>query len=214
MSDQWKRIGGMVLTAGAPILGKIVGELIPFPGGGMLAEWGINKLAEAFGVSPVEAATNPTVLANAIQNTPAEERERKLRAIEVEAAEKWDAIEKIGVAQAEQGTKVAEAIGTTQREEIAKGVSWWHWRHLGGYVIIMFSLVILGGMTKIMWAGGDVAALSALINAVTPIFLALCALNGYVAADSTALKVAAITGQAQPGVVATVVETVKKKVPR
>jgi hypothetical protein len=205
----WKTIGAQLIAANAPTLGRIVGEFIPFPGGGMLAEWGIRTLAEALGVHPDNAT--PEAIGNAVQNTPQAELARKLAAPESQAAARWAAVADIARAHAEQGAESAKAIGRTQREEIARGVSWWHWRHLGGYVVVAFGAVVLGGCAKIMLLGGDVAALSALVTAITPIFLALCALNGYVAADTTALKVAAITGQPAPTAVGAVIDTVKRK---
>jgi hypothetical protein len=208
MAD-WKHIGGQVVAAGAPVLGRIIGEFIPFPGGGMLAEWGIRKLAETLGV-PAENAT-PDAIGNAIQNTPPEVLQQKLAAAESEAQSRWTAVADIAKAHAEQNAESAKAIGLTQREEIARGVSWWHWRHLGGYVVVAFGAVVLAGCAKIMFLGGDVAALAALVTAITPIFLALCALNGYVAADSTALKVAAITGQPAPSAVGAAIDAAKRR---
>ena len=208
MSD-WKKIGGQVIAAGAPILGKIIGEFIPLPGGGMLAEWGIRKLVEALGLSAEDAT--PAVIANTMQNMPAGELQQKLASVESEAAARWHAVAEVAKAHAEQNTETAKAIGLTQREEIARGVAWWHWRHLGGYVVVAFGMTMLAGSAKIMLLGGDIAALSALITAITPIFLALCALNGHVAADSTALKVAAITGQPAHSTAGAIIEAVKPK---
>jgi hypothetical protein len=208
MAD-WKQIGAQLVAANAPALGRIVGEFIPFPGGGMLAEWGIRKLAEALGVAPEDAT--PDAVGNAMQNMAPDALAQKLAPAESEAAARWHAIADIAKAHAEQNTETAKAIGATQREEIARGVSWWHWRHLGGYVVVAFGLVVLAGCAKIMVLGGDVAALAALVTAITPIFLALCALNGYVAADTTALKVAAITGQPAPSAVGAAIEAAKRR---
>jgi hypothetical protein len=208
MAD-WKQIGGQVVAAGAPILGRIIGEFIPFPGGGTLAEWGIRKLAEALGIKPEDAT--PDSLGNAIQNTPSDVLQGKLAAAESEAKARWDAIAEIAKAHAEQNTASAQAINQTIREDNARGPSWWHWRHLIGYVTMAQGAVFVAGSAKIMFLGGDIAALAALVTAITPIFLGLAALNGYVAADTTALKVAAITGQPAPTAVTAVVDAVKAK---
>jgi hypothetical protein len=208
MAD-WKQIGGQAIAAGAPILGKIIGEFIPFPGGGMLAEWGIKKIAEALGVPEAEAT--PDRLANAAQNLPAGELERRLAPIEAEADEKWKAYARAAEAVADVQKANVTAIGETQRAEAAQGVRWWHWRHLIGYVTMAQGAVFVVGSAKIMFLGGDIAALAALVTAITPIFLGLAALNGYVAADTTALRVAAITGQPQQGVVASAIDAVKPK---
>jgi hypothetical protein len=208
MAD-WKQVGGQVVAAGAPILGRIIGEFIPIPGGGILAEWGIRKLAEAVGV-PSDAAT-PANLSNAIQNTPPEVLKTRLETAEKEAASRYEALTAMHKATAEQNTAMGQAINETQRAELAAGVSWWHWRHLTGYVVAGSGFLFMAGGAKILMFGGDIAALTALITAVTPIFLALCALNGYVAADTTALRIAAITGQPAPTATAAVIEAVKPK---
>jgi hypothetical protein len=203
----WKQVGGQAIAAGAPILGRIIGEFIPFPGGGFLAEWGIKKIAEVLGVPSVDAT--PETISNAIQNTPPDVLAQKFEAIEKEAVSRWDALAKIGVAHAQQNTETAKAINETIREETAQGPSWWHWRHLVGYVVVGNGVMFMIGSAKLMMFGGDIAGLATLVTAITPIFLALCALNGYVAADTTALKVAAITGEAAPTVVGKVIEAVK-----
>src|SRR5262245_450949 len=113
MSD-WKAIGGQVVAAGAPILGKIIGEFIPFPGGGMLAEWGIRKLVEALGLS---TDATPAVIANTIQNTPPDVLQAKLAAAEKEADAKWEAYARAAEAVAEVQKTSAAAINETQRTE-------------------------------------------------------------------------------------------------
>lgn len=209
MAD-WKTVGGQIASVGAPILGKIIGELIPIPGGGMLAEWGIRKLAEALGIPPIEA-TKPEVVATAIQNTPPDVLKAKLEAAEREAEDRYAALVKIHEATVEQNKESVKVIGQTQREEIARGVSPWHWRHQIGYCTLAFGWVTLAVFASAaFWRGVDVAALTALIGAVMPIFLTLAALNGYVAADTTALKIAAVTGQPTPTGIAAVVGTAKK----
>ncbi len=206
MAD-WKTVGGKVVAAGAPILGRIIGEFIPIPGGGLLAEWGIRKLAEAIGVA-AEAAT-PDTLGNAIQNSRLT-CSQKLETAEREAESRYGALVAMHKATAEQNTAIGQAIDETQRAELAVGVSFWHWRHRSATARSPSA----GSRARVRL--GDVRGrhlvpgAAALINAVMPVILILAALNGYVAADTTALKIAAVTGQParRP---AAVIEAVKPK---
>lgn len=207
MSD-WKTVAGQLAGVGAPILGRIIGEFIPIPGGGMLAEWGIRKLTEALGI-PVDSS--PASVANSIQNTPPDVLKTRLETAEREAEDRYQALTSMHKATAEQNTASATAINETVRAEVAAGVQWWHWRHLCGYLVFGGGVMLMMGGAKILMFGGDLAALSALITALTPIYLALCALNGYVAADTTALRMAAITGQPTPTGTAAVIEAVKPR---
>jgi len=91
------------------------------------------------------------------------------------------------------------------------GVSWWHWRHLNGYLVLWFGLVTSLGMPAVMFGLMTAGELTALIGAITPVFVALCALAGYVAGDTTARKVAAVTGAAPDGLASTVVKAITGK---
>jgi hypothetical protein len=209
MAD-WKTVGGQVVAVGAPILGRIIGEFIPIPGGGLLAEWGIRKLGEALGVPATEAT--PDRLANEIQNVPPDVLKTKLETAEREAEDRWQALTAMHKATAEQNTASGAAINETQRAEIAAGVSWWHWRHQIGYCTLAFGWVTVVAFAAAMfWGGVNIPEVTALITAVMPVIGILAALNGYVAADTTALKMAAVTGQPQPSAAATIIEAVKPK---
>ena len=48
----WKDLAGPLVGAGAPVLGKILGGLLPIPGGSLVGEAAGNLLAKALGVAP------------------------------------------------------------------------------------------------------------------------------------------------------------------
>lgn len=100
----------------------------------------------------------------------------------------------------------SQTINETVRAEVAKGISWWHWRHLLGYgafVWMMAPLPLLG----IFLVRGDSTGIFSLIqvaNAFTTYFVGYCALLGYVAGDTTRRVTTAMTGQPQPSLLGTI----------
>jgi hypothetical protein len=171
----WSSIAGLVGRF-APTLGGLLGGAFG-PGGAFIGSKVGGIIAAALGK-------------NAVKRLEILER---TRGAEIEAQAR------IEIARLEANVAQGGAINETQRVEIAQGVSWWHWRHLIGYCTLLFGMIFAAGTAKIMFMGGDTAALTALINAVTPIFLTLAALNGYIAADNTNRVNTAITGQHSAG---------------
>jgi hypothetical protein len=190
----WKDIGGLVAPF-APTIGKVIGGLIPFPGAGLGGELLGKLIANQFGVQET-----PEAVDNAIRNSPRDVVAEKLAAAEAEAQAKWPALAEIAKAEAADRTAQSQAINETIRTEAASGVSWWHWRHLIGYLVILYGLQQIG----MIW----LAALSpktitpadaALLFNATAIFTGgLYALLGYIAQDNTKLRETAITGERAP----------------
>jgi hypothetical protein len=192
----WKSIAGAVAPL-APKLGAVLGTSLGGPFGAVIGGLAGNAIAAAFGVEET-----PEAVGTAIATDP--QAADKLAQLEAERGQEILAQAQAEVARLEQQGLTARAnvteINTTVREEIAHGVSWWHWRHIGGYVVIWFGLVISAGAIKSMFFGGLSAAdLAGIVTAVTPIFLALCALQGYVAADTTNRINTAVTGEHSAG---------------
>lgn len=199
----WKSIAGVVAPI-APKLGAVLGAAIGGPVGSTIGGLAGRAIAGALGVD-----ATPDAVGRALATDP--EAVRKLQILEETEGERIRAEAAVAIERLKAEAAQAESIGTTQRAEIASGVSWWHWRHLVGYVTMLYGLVFLGGSAKIMFVGGDVGALTALVTASTPIFLAICALNGYIASDSTKLKTTAITGTVPEGALSTLVNAMTGK---
>lgn len=199
----WKDVGKIVAPL-APTLGGILGDLIPIPGGGMIGTAAGNLIAAALGVDPT-----PDAVGTAIQNDP--NAAAKIQAAESEAVAKWPAIAEIAKAQYAANAAQSESINQTIRAE-AGNVSWWHWRHLLGYLVLLYgieqvALIAYAGFGK----GLPADQLAAIFNSTAVLTGGLLALLGYVASDTTALKQTAITGQAPEGAVKSAIKAVTGK---
>lgn len=201
----WKDIARLVVPF-APTLGKILGGLIPFPGGAILGEWAGKALADALGVP-----ATPEAVGNAVQGSSEGELTARLQAVEQEAAARWDAMARIAEAEAEDRTAQSQAINETMRSEIAAGVKWYHWRHLIGYVYLLWFLIPIPAFVRLMitYDANAVNQLTALIGACVPLYGFMSAVLGYVAQDSTKLKTTAITGEHAPSVTENITKAVK-----
>lgn len=199
----WKDVGKIVAPL-APTLGGILGDLIPIPGGGMIGTAAGNLIAAAFGVDPT-----PEAVGNAIQNDP--NAVAKIQAAETEAAAKWPAIAEIAKAQYAAAAAQSESINETIRAE-AGNVSWWHWRHLLGYLVLLYGIEQVAAIAYSMFGKGvPPDQLAALFNSTAVFTAGLFALLGYVASDTTALKQTAITGQQPESAVKSVIKAVTGK---
>lgn len=186
----WKSIAGAVAPF-APTLGKLLGTAFG-PFGSIVGGIAGRAIAGAFGVEATPQAVGAAIAkdANAVE---------KLKILEATRAQEIISEAQVEVARLEASAKQAESIGVTQRAELAAGVSWWHWRHLLGYVFMLFALVLTAGFAKVMFLSGDLAAFTQLVAQAAIVLGILGALLGYVAQDTTKLKTAAVTGEQPNG---------------
>lgn len=201
MAD-WKDIAALV-SPFAPTAGKILGGMIPFPGGAMMGEMVGNMIARQFNVEPTPEAVREAIVSN-----PAHVTAGNLANVEEEAG-KWAAMAQIVQAEAGDRTAQSQAVNETMRQEIAR-VSWWHWRHLMGYSTLVWSMGLFVVVMKALWYI-DIAAINAFTQVLGPIVLILgilAGLNGFVAQTTSSLKEAAITGLPKNSALGKVVEVV------
>lgn len=205
MDFDWKPLAGALIKAGAPVIGGALGGPLGGLAGNMLG--GI--VASALGVD-----ATPEAVGNAITNGDPATVGAALSKADSEAVAKWDAIARIAQAQAEVDKANVEQINETMRAEIGAGVSWYHWRHLIGYVTVLWAVAVMPPFVWQLWKADAVAlaAVTTALTAATTFFGVLAALNGYVAQDTTKLKGIAITGeQPVPGIAGAIKALVKKK---
>lgn len=200
----WKALGGQLIRAGAPLIGgALLGPLGSTAG----------ELLGGFVASQLGVENTPDAISNAIATGDPASVSVALSKAESEAAAKWDAIARIAESMAQADKTNIEQVNETIRAEIGAGVSWYHWRHLLGFVTLAWFALPLPPIIYHMWIGnltalnGIVAALVSLI----PIIAIAAGLNGYVAQDTSKLKGIAITGEQPSGIVSSIVKAVKKK---
>lgn len=210
MADfDWRSIAGAVAPF-APKLGGLLGSAFG-PIGGVVGSIAGRAIAGAFGVE-----ATPEAVGKAIAQDP--KAAARLEKLEAEHADALIAQAQVQVEIAKQSGEASiantAAINETIRSEnLAEAkVSWWHWRHLCGYQTLMFGVISGAGMASSMFLGSPNASdMTAIINAITPIFLALCALNGYVAMDNTNRLQTAITGERGSSLLQTAKTALAKK---
>jgi hypothetical protein len=199
----WKSIAGAVAPY-APKLGAVLGTAIGGPFGAAIGGLAGTAIAAAFGVE----ATPEAVGAAIAQRSDAVE---KLRLLEATEGERIRAAAQIEIESLKNQTEQSKTINETVRTEIAAGVSWWHWRHLLGYVTVVFGAVIVVAFAKYTFIGGDLPNFTALVAQASIIFGILAALNGYVAMDTTNRINTAVTGEHSAGGVMNTLRTVLVK---
>jgi hypothetical protein len=133
-----------------------------------------------------------------------------VRAKLAEAEAEWA---RTAAASLQAAAQQSDSIGETQRAELAAGVSWWHWRHLLGYVVGGWIAGIAAATIKLLFIGtaDQITLLSPLLNSVWPYFGAACGLLGYVAMDTSRRTTAAQSGNGIPTVLGTILGAIKKK---
>lgn len=188
----------------APKLGAVLGAGVGGPFGGFIGGIAGRAIAGALGVNP-----DPQAVANAIAGDS--EAVRKLQILEATEGERIRAQAQTEVERLKAQAAQAESIGQTQRAELNASVPWWHWRHLLGYVTMLFGLVLVAGFAKAMFIGGDLADFTALVAQAAVIFGILATLNGYVASDTSRLKATEMTGILPSSGIASLVNAVTGK---
>lgn len=176
----WAGLGDTLLKLGLPTLGG----LLAGPGGAAVGK----VIADTIGVP-----ATPDAIGKAISGDP--EVLKKIQDTEAEWARTTAAIAQASASQ-------SDSINQTIRAEQGT-ISWYHWRHLLGYVTGLWAVGIAAATTRLLWTLDPVqiAAAVTLLTAMWTFFTALCALNGYVAMDNTRRTSAAAAGTGVPNVV-------------
>jgi hypothetical protein len=149
----WKDVIGPVIAAGAPVLGQMLGSLLPVPGGGALGEWAGRRIAEALGVAPTPAAVDAAIKASTNDVVSA-----KLAAAEADASAKWTALAEIARAEAEFGKAQVEAVNEAIKQEVAKGDGLLgKWRGVHAWELTAECPIIIGALLYVIVSGDAVA---------------------------------------------------------
>lgn len=169
----WADLGKTLLGLGLPTLGG----LLAGPGGAAVGK----VIAGQIGVP-----ATPEALGKALSTDP--EVLKKMQDTEAEWARTTATI---ATANATQG----QSVNTTMQAELAAGVSWWHFRHLLGYVVFFFGVSMVVGFNGTLFFGlPTIGDFKTALDAVWAPFAAFCGLVGYVAMDTSRRTQAAATG--------------------
>lgn len=131
----------------APVLGGVLGGLIPVPGAALAGQALGSVLARSLGVP-----ATPEAVSKAIQESPNEVLLARLSAAVEEAKATWPAYAEVEKAYYEAQARIAETVNVTMRAEL--GHQHWFftgWRPAAGWVLVYF-MTFFGGM--LLWATG------------------------------------------------------------
>lgn len=198
----WKDIAGKLARAGAPVIGGALGG----PLGGMIGAAIGNVVADALGVE-----STPDAVDAAISKGDPQIVASQLSAAESEAQAKWPALAEIAKAEADDRSAQARAINQTMREEL-KQVSWFHWRHLLGYAVL-YQVIMFTTLATYLLLRGEPMMVEKFIQLMTASVVPMggvYALLGYVAKNTSDMKIAAVTGEKPEGAVKTIAKAIRK----
>lgn len=196
---QWKWAANLALDYGVPALGMAFG--IPGP----VSSFAVNSLKKALGLPATATAEETQAAAQADPDTA----RAAFSAAESEVTARYAYLTRLAEVAADVAKTNISEVNATIRSETSAGVSWWHWRHLLGYLVLMYGLEQVAAIGFTMFGRGvPPDQLATMFNSTAVFTVGLFGLLGYVAADTTALKTAVITGQQPEGVVKSVVKAV------
>lgn len=185
----WDDLGKLLLGQGLPTIGGLL-----LGKGGEIAG---KALASAIGVSPT-----PEAVAKAVADP---EVQKKLAETEAEWARTEAERFKAAASQ-------SQAINATMQAEVAAGVSWYHFRHLNGYVPFLFGISMVVAFNGSLFFGlPSIADFKTAMEVAWAPFAAFCGLVGYVAMDTSRRTQAAATGTPITGVLDIIGGLLKRK---
>jgi hypothetical protein len=183
-------------------------------------DWGAPALAAAFGIPGPVSSYAIGALKRALGLAPNATEEQVKSAVDADpetARVAFDQAQSEVTAKYAYLTRLAEIAGAnaadvnkTMQKELGK-VSWWHWRHLSGYIMPAFGLEFLTLAPLVVMGKITAADMVAIIGALTPVAAIYAALQGVILNDTSALKTTAVTGKATPGIVSTALTAIKGK---
>lgn len=197
----WSSIAGVVGNI-APTLGGLLGSAFG-PAGSVIGGIAGRAIAGALGVPATPEAVSEALAKdkNAVE---------KLRILEATKATQIVEEARVEVEKLKYNAQQSGAINETVRAEVATGVSWWHWRHLIGYLVLGYGInqIVLLNLAAFKPATLSPDQAVALFNATGVFTGGLFALLGYVAGDTTNRINTAITGEHSAGGLMNTVRTV------
>lgn len=195
---KWSWIASTAADFGLPILATALG--VP-----AAAPFAIKLVKAALGLEP---SATPDEVSNAIAADP-ETAKAALEGVQSEVSAKYAYLERLAEQRGLTDRANIAEVNKSIRSEVAAGVKWWHWRHLLGYLVLLYGVEQVGAIAYTMFGKGvPPDQLATLFNSTSFFTLGLFGLLGYVASDTSNLKATAITGERAEGIVASTVRAV------
>jgi hypothetical protein len=194
-------LADMALDMGVPALGMAFG--IPGP----VSSFAVGALKKALGMKP---SASEAEVKDTVQNMDPDTAKAAFQNASDETTAKYEYLTKLAEVRGEVDKANITEVNQTMRQEIGK-VSWWHWRHLLGY-IVGFHILFFPPAVFLVVIYSSVEKTNAILNFPIVGILAIAAgLLGFVANDNTKKGIAALTGDAPEGIVASTVRAVTGK---
>lgn len=195
---KWSWLANTALDFGLPILGTALG--IPGP----VSSFAVSAIKKALGLPSSATAEDVNTAVAADPDTA----RAALEAAQSDVQAKYAYLTRLAEVKGEVDKTNVSEINKTIRAETGK-VPWWHWRHLLGYLVLLYGVEQVAAIAYTMFGKGvPPDQLATLFNSTAIFTAGLFALLGYVASDTTAMKQTAITGQAPDGIVASTIKAV------
>lgn len=177
----WSWAAEMALDWGLPALATAFG--VPGP----VSAFAISKLKQVLGLKP--SATDADVRST-IDGMDPETARAALDSVQTEVTARYAWLTTVAEVQG----RVAGEVNKTIRAEAGK-VSWWHWRHLLGYVVVLLGFEICMLIPLVVIGRITAADMAAIIAAMSPLTGTFALLLGAVAIDTTNRYNTAVTGE-------------------
>ncbi|WP_024337974.1 hypothetical protein [Bradyrhizobium japonicum] len=195
---KWSWLANTAIDFGLPILGTALG--VPGP----VSSFAVSAIKKALGLP---SSATPEEVNTAVVADPDTAR-AALEAAQSDVQAKYAYLTRLAEVKGDVDKANISEINKTIRAETGK-VPWWHWRHLLGYLVLLYGIEQVAAIAYTMFGKGvPPDQLATLFNSTAIFTAGLFALLGYVASDTTAMKQTAITGQAPEGVVASTIKAV------
>lgn len=190
----WKSIAGTVAELGLPMLGAALG--IPGP----VSAFAVKLVKKALGL-PADASEDD--INSTIAGMDPDVARSALEGAQSEVVAKYDYLKTLAEVQGRVAERGINEVNKTMRAELGK-VSWWHWRHQLGNLVLLWGVVLIATVAKAAFFGvaaEEIKAVTELIAATTGFTVGIFGLLGYVAQDTSGLKQLAATGEKPDGII-------------
>jgi hypothetical protein len=177
----WSWAAEMAIDWGLPALATAFG--VPGP----VLAFAISKLKQVVGLKPSASEAD---VRGAIEGMDPGTARTMLEGVQSEVTARYAWLTTVAEVQG----RVAGEINKTMRAEVGK-VSWWLWRHLLGYVLVLLGLEICLLIPLVVIGKITAADMAAIIAAMSPVTATFAMLLGAVAIDTTNRYNTAMTGE-------------------